>query len=107
MSYNSLKDNAVANVFSIPPCGLVKNLTWTQDGATGVYLATITNVSQYLTANSKLSCSLQGGTYNDLQNAWLIQALPSSTNGGTITFYVASNPVTPTSFTISWSVVQI
>jgi hypothetical protein len=87
------------------PAGLAKSLTWTATG--GLYKATITGVAPGLSGSSCLSCTVQDATEADGLGAWLVKAIPSSANGGTITFYTAANPASPSTFIISWSVVKI
>jgi len=98
------------------PSGLTpySALTWTLDGTNGFYSAPLTGVSALLTANSKLSSTLQmisgytNANVGTAAGAWLIAAVPSTASGGTITFFV-SNSAVPTGETkigISWAIVS-
>ena len=97
------------------PSGLtfLQSITpWTQN-AGGFYSGSITGVSPLLTSTSRLSTTLQlstGYTATDVSNSsslWLITAYPSSANGGTITFFLSDNGVSPSAQTkilLSWAI---
>ena len=97
----------VTNVlYSSPlPSGLAYNLTWTANTpGTNYSSATITNVSPSLTAHSVIPAAVQSGTYTDTNVSWLMSAVPSTANGGTITFNAYTQPVTTASFRIALAV---
>jgi hypothetical protein len=97
----------ITNVlYSSPlPSGLAYNLTWTANTpGTNYSSATVTNVSPSLTANSVISAAIQAGTYADTNVSWLMSAVPSTANGGTITFNVYTQPASTASFKIAWAV---
>jgi hypothetical protein len=97
------------------PSGLtfLQSITpWTQN-SNGFYSGSITGVSPLLTPTSRLSTTLQlatGYTATDVSNSsslWLITAYPSSANGGTITFFLSDNGVSPSAQTkilLSWAI---
>jgi hypothetical protein len=98
-----------------PPFGsrTFSAFSWTLDGTNGFYFADLKGVSSSLTATSKLSSTLEmyfgytNAMVASAAGAWLIAAVPSSANGGTIRFFVSSgaNPATQNKIFISWAVV--
>jgi len=91
------------------PCGLAKNLTWTQIATTGYWLSN--NVPAPGVKNtSLLSCSTQIDTSvlpSDLimyTNSWLVLAYAVADS---VRFIVAAQPTDPSRFGISWAVVQL
>ena len=104
-SVNEASNNAP--FFAEPlPCGIANNLSWSSNAYAPLYQASISNISPLLTATSPVSAHMQVGQTNlsDGYNAWIVSAIPSSVSGGSITFFTATNPVTPSNFPISWSV---
>jgi hypothetical protein len=79
--------------------------SWTSTGSSGLYKSAITGVYSGMLATTPLSCTLQDSSDADGLNCWLVKAVPSSANGGTITFYVASQP-SNTAFRISWAIAK-
>ena len=88
------------------PCGVTGTLTWSA-GTSGTYSATITGVSSQLKATSQVTATLQSSNITDGLNAWIVNAIPDSGTGGVITFIVAANPVTPSTYRISWVVDKV
>lgn len=88
------------------PSGVANNLSWSSNAYAPLYQASISNISPLLTATSPVSAHMQVGQTNlsDGYNAWIVSAIPSTVSGGSITFFTAANPVTPSNFPISWSV---
>jgi hypothetical protein len=95
--------------FNFPalPSGIANNLTWVS-AADGTYTASISNISMNINSGSALSCivSVPATNLADGMSAWLVSSIPSSLSGGSITFYVASQPSAPTNFPISWAITQ-
>ena len=109
MSLLSSVNEAAVNApyFSeVLPSGIANNLSWSANAYAPLYQASISNISPIITATSPVSAHMQCGQTNlsDAFNAWIVSAIPSSVSGGSITFFVATNPVTPSNFPISWSV---
>jgi hypothetical protein len=82
------------------------NLSWVSysgtQGLSNAYIATISNSNtQGLLASSVVIANVRSGLSNDSANCWLIATVP---NPNVVSFIVASNPVAPTNFTISWAV---
>lgn len=99
----------------IPPSQLPSGLfngIWGINVATGYAQAILTGVSPSLTSTSTLSCTLQTNTistaaFADQETHWLITCIPSSANGGSITFIISGGvPVSPSTFFVSWAVTK-
>ena len=89
------------------PCGLASNLAWSSNTpGTNYSSAAISNVSPALTANSVISAAIQSGTFTDTNTSWLMSAVPSTANNGTITFNTYQAPATTASFQIAWAVAK-
>ena len=99
----------------IPPSQLpagIFNGNWAL-GTSGYYQSTLTGVSPLLTSTSSLSCTLQTNSNTNLvvvdqELHWLITCIPSSANGGSITFIISapSAPSLPANFFVSWAVTK-
>ena len=85
------------------PCGVTGTLTWSA-GTSGTYSATITGVSSQLKATSQVTATLQSSNLVDGLAAWVVNAIPDSGTGGSITFTVAANPTNAATYRISWVV---
>ena len=85
---------------------------WAVNLATGYAEATLIGVSASLTSTSCLSCTLQTNAPSSTQIAdqeahWLITAVPSSTDGGSITFIISGGvPTFPALYFVSWAVTK-
>ena len=99
----------------IPPSQLPAGLfngVWGINVATGYAQAILTGVSPLLTSTSSLSCTLQtntisAATFVDQETHWLITCIPSSANGGSITFILSAGlPTLPANFFVSWGVTK-
>ena len=100
MSISSLTDPAVRNLLGVGSRqigGLASGLTWQVSG--GLYTSSI-EVYECSTS-SIITATIQNGTESDVINCWLAKAVPQT---GSIHFYVAGNPATPSSFAISWQI---
>ena len=110
MSASTLLTTSAGNVLDVqyfPPSGVATGLTFGSN-TPGVDFssANITNVSPFLTATSVISSAIQSATFTDANSCWLMSAVPSSANGGTITFNIYQPPFTPGSYSIAWAVVK-
>jgi hypothetical protein len=109
MSANNIITSAtglIANQY-VPPSGLFVSNSWTTNTpGSGYSSATITNVSLYLTSASVISAAVQDGLYADTNGSWLMSAVPSTANGGTITFNVYAQPSSQATFKIAWAVAK-
>jgi len=97
----------------IPPSGLAiptSQSQWIGTGISGTYQYTYTGVSPLLTSTSVISAALQNplntNSINDALSAWLVTAIPSAANGGSITFVVAAQPSIYNTMVIAWAVVK-
>ena len=82
------------------PSGRAINLTWSAN-TPGTNYSTASITVPGVTATSVVMASITGGTYADTNNAWLMD---HTTTANTITFNVYTQPVTPATFEVSWSV---
>jgi len=96
----------------IPPSGLATptQAQWIGTGISGTYQYTLPNVSPLLTSTSVISAALQNplntNSINDALSAWLVTAIPTTANNGSITFVVAAQPSIYNTMVIAWAVVK-
>lgn len=90
------------------PAGIANNLTWNFADYGSIYYASIGSISPYLTASSVLhfNSACDGTNLGDALNCWVFTATPSTSNNGSITFYVSQSPEAPSNFPIAWSVAK-
>jgi hypothetical protein len=84
------------------PSGILINATWTTNTPGTNYSTTAITVPG-VTATSVISAAIQGGSYADTNNSWLMLAVPSA---NTITFKCYTQPATPATFAIAWAVAK-
>jgi hypothetical protein len=84
---------------------------WKKPVGSNYYQATESNISSSLLETSVIHCTLQTNAITndyiaDQETHWLISALPSTANNGSITFVIAGDtaPTYPDNLIIAWSV---